>query len=338
MLAPTSRPAAENGAWKNIDGEWRQLYGNFDRDGISVEYHSFRSRKELDWARSFHQDSLEICLNLQGSGRLQAGARQVSLGVRTIAFYTHTHSARLAATRAADELHHFVTVEMDRNFLERQVGTAVDHLHGDVGTFLTAHTAAPVFAMVQPMPVAVQNTAHALIEPPIQGASQAQQLWYQAKVLELMALLLFVPDPKHKGSASELFCERQKRVGRERVEQVRALLERDLENPPTLEQLASAVGCGAFHLSRSFSQHLGQTIPQYLRQVRMERAAQMLREGRSNVTETAIAVGYSSLSHFSKAFWETHGCCPGLYGNAKLASAVTRIRPVRSKGKVVSAG
>ena len=55
----------------------------------------------------------------------------------------------------------------------------------------------------------------------------------------------------------------------------------------------------------------------------------MLREGRANVTETAMAVGYSSLSHFSKAFWEMHGCCPGLYGNAKLASVVTRLKPVR---------
>ena len=63
----------------------------------------------------------------------------------------------------------------------------------------------------------------------------------------------------------------------------------------------------------------------------MERAAQMLREGRSNVTETALAVGYSSLSHFSKAFWETHGCCPGLYGNAKLAGAMTRVRHARKK-------
>ena len=63
----------------------------------------------------------------------------------------------------------------------------------------------------------------------------------------------------------------------------------------------------------------------------MDRAAQLLREGRSNVTETAMIVGYSSLSHFSKAFWEAHGCCPGLYSNAKLASAVTRIKPVRKK-------
>ena len=55
------------------------------------------------------------------------------------------------------------------------------------------------------------------------------------------------------------------------------------------------------------------TIPQYLRQLRMERAAELLRSGKFNVTEAALEVGYSSLSHFSQAFHETFGCCPGLY-------------------------
>ena len=42
----------------------------------------------------------------------------------------------------------------------------------------------------------------------------------------------------------------------------------------------------------------GMTIPQYTRQLRLERA---------------VEVGYSSMSHFSQAFHETFGCYPGLY-------------------------
>jgi AraC-like DNA-binding protein len=45
----------------------------------------------------------------------------------------------------------------------------------------------------------------------------------------------------------------------------------------------------------------------------MERAAELLRSGRYNVTEAALEVGYSSLSHFSQAFCQVIGCCPGLY-------------------------
>jgi AraC-like DNA-binding protein len=45
----------------------------------------------------------------------------------------------------------------------------------------------------------------------------------------------------------------------------------------------------------------------------MERAAELLKTGGHNVTEAALEVGYNSLSHFSAAFHETFGCCPGLY-------------------------
>jgi AraC-like DNA-binding protein len=63
------------------------------------------------------------------------------------------------------------------------------------------------------------------------------------------------------------------------------------------------------------------TIPQYLRQIRMERAAELLLGGRHNVTEVAMEVGYSSLSHFSKAFCTTIGCCPNLFPSAKALVA-----------------
>ena len=55
------------------------------------------------------------------------------------------------------------------------------------------------------------------------------------------------------------------------------------------------------------------TISRYLRNLRLERAAELLRSGRSNVTEAAMAVGYSSLSHFSKAFAEMFGVCPCVF-------------------------
>jgi AraC-like DNA-binding protein len=166
-----------------------------------------------------------------------------------------------------------------------------------------------VVAPARPMSIQQREVVASLAQPPV--AKAAQILWYQSKSLELMAHFMFAPkDP-------EFFCMRQKRVARERVERVKELLARDLANPPALEILGQEVGCSPFYLSRIFSREVGLTIPQYLRNVRMERAAELLRAGRHNVTEAAIEVGYSSLSHFSKAFCETIGCCPVLYPAAK---------------------
>ena len=322
MSAKTLAATAENGVWRNIQGEWRQLFGSFSREGVSVEFHQFRSEKVLDWSRSFHPDSLEICLNLQGTGSLRAEKGEIAIGVRSVACYLASPGAKFHATRTPGEHHHFVTVELSREFLATRLGSSVGALVAPVRAFLEGgpETAAG-FAAVEPMNMAVQGIVRSLEEPPIRGAVPAGRVWYEAKVLELVSLLLFAPVVT---PPEEMFCDRQKRINRERIEQVCALLARDLENPPTLEMLAKEVGCGEFHLSRTFSQHVGRTVPQYLRQLRLERAAQLLKEGRCNVTEAAMAVGYSSLSHFSKAFWETYGCCPGLYGNPKLRAVAQK--------------
>ena len=76
-------------------------------------------------------------------------------------------------------------------------------------------------------------------------------------------------------------------------------------------------------MSRVFSNQTGQTMTQHLRQLRMERAAELLKSREYNVTEVALEVGYSSLSHFSAAFQETFGCCPGLY---PLATTTQKVR------------
>ena len=330
MSAKSPSFNAENGVWRNIQGEWKQLFGSFSREGVSVEFHQFRSEKLLDWSRSFHLDSLEVCLNLQGSGLLRAGSEETAIGVRSVACYLPARGTKFVATRQPGEHHHFVTVEMSREFLQARLGSVNAALVKPVSAFLAGEAKSAVpYAVVEPMSMAVQNIVRALEEPPIPGTSPAGRVWYESKILELLSLLIFAPETAK--SKDELFCDRQKRLNRERIEQVCALLERDLANPPSLEMLATEVGCGAFHLSRTFSQHTGRTVPQYLRQLRLERAAQLLREGRYNVTEAAMEVGYSSLSHFSKAFWEAYGCCPGLYGDPKLRAAAQKANAPKVK-------
>jgi AraC-like DNA-binding protein len=157
-------------------------------------------------------------------------------------------------------------------------------------------------------------TFQALRQPPAPNA--AHKLWYQAKTLEVLSTVLF-----QQAAPEEFFCQRQKRVARERVARTTAILRTHLSAPPDIEALGAQVGCSPFYLSRLFSKELGMTIPQYLRQVRMERAAELLLGGRHNVTEAAMEVGYSSLSHFSKAFCTTIGCCPTLFPSAKALVA-----------------
>ncbi len=298
---------AERGAWREVQSGWRQLYGNFASLGLSVEWHDFRPRRELDWGLSFHPQSVEFCLNLDGRGAVGRSARADYIAGSS-GFYA-VGEEPLPASREARDHHQFVTLEFSRAHLQKQLASDEAGLDQTVRAAIFSGTRDPVVSEPRPMTIEQRNVLSTLLQPPV--ARAAQSLWYQSKALELMAHFLFAPkDP-------ELFCMRQKRVARDRVARVKELLARDLVNPPTLEALGQEVGCSPFHLSRVFSREVGLTIPQYLRNVRMERAAELLRSGRYNVTEAATEVGYSSLSHFSKAFCETIGCCPVLYPMAK---------------------
>jgi AraC family transcriptional regulator len=298
---------AERGAWRDVQDGWQPLYGDVDDLGVSVEWHDFRIERSLDWGRSFHPHSVEFCLNLGGHGAV--GARWKRDYVPGTSGFYSLADAPLSAWRHANDHHQFVTLEFSRTHLQQQLEQCEGDLDPQVRSAVFPQKDETIVSVPQPITVEQRGVVGTLLQPPVPKAAQA--LWYRSKALELMAHFLFAPkDP-------EFFCMRQKRVARERVERVKELLARDLANPPTLETLGQDVGCSPFYLSRIFSREVGFTIPQYLRNLRMERAAELLRTGRYNVTEAATEVGYSSLSHFSKAFCETIGCCPVLYPAAK---------------------
>src|SRR5256885_11222664 len=300
---------AESGAWREVEEGWRPLYGDFDQLGISVEWHDFQSAQSVDWGRSFHPRSLEFCLNLEGRGEVGGRGRERSAYLPGNSGYYAIADDPLSASRRAHDHHQFVTLEFSRRHLQKQFVQNEADLVPQIRRVIFGDKDEAVVAPTQPMSIQQRAVVSSLGEPPVSKA--AQILWYQSKAFELMAHFLFEPkDP-------EFFCMRQKRVARERVERAKELLSRSLANPLTLEALGQEVGCSPFYLSRIFSREMGLTIPQYLRKLRMERAAELLRTGRYNVTEAATEVGYSSLSHFSKAFCETIGCCPVLYPAAK---------------------
>ncbi len=297
----------ERGAWRDVQDGWRPLYGDVDDLGVSVEWHDFQIERSLDWGLSFHPRSVEFCLNLDGRGAVGARSKRDYLP-GTSGFYSLA-DAPLSASRRANDHHQFVTLEFSRKHLQQELEQCEGDLDPQVREAVFPEKDETIVSIPQPITVEQRNVIGTLLQPPVPKAAQA--LWYRSKALELMAHFLFAPkDP-------EFFCMRQKRVARERVERVKELLARDLANPPTLEMLGQDVGCSPFYLSRIFSREVGFTIPQYLRNLRMERAAELLRTGRYNVTEAATEVGYSSLSHFSKAFCETIGCCPVLYPAAR---------------------
>ena len=296
---------SEQPFWVALPGAWHPLCGSFGGMGWSFEWHDFESATRVDWGNSFHPQGLEVCLNLAGTGRLVTNKGDLDVRPETAALY-FAGDAPVNAWREAGQRHQFLTAEFSVDFLRRNLPRGMGQVRPFVQHILDAKKPVSALDTGQPLTPRLRLLVAALRSPPVSGA--ARTMWFTAKVYEVAAELFF-----DHTAEDALFCTRQTHVAQERVEKAAALVRTHFAEPLTLEELGQRVGCSPFYLSRTFTEQMGMTLTQFLRQVRLERAAELLRSGKFNVTQAALEVGYSSVGHFSTAFHETFGCCPGLY-------------------------
>ena len=81
----------------------------------------------------------------------------------------------------------------------------------------------------------------------------------------------------------------------------------------TLRQIAEAAGRHEIHLAREFRRYFGMSVGSYLRQVRTERAAHLLRHSSSDITEIALRCGFASHAHLCRVFKAHFGLTPTQY-------------------------
>src|SRR4029453_16919454 len=119
---------SEAQAWNVVGAGWRPRLGGYGALGFRFEWHEFTSAKELDWARSFHPGSVELCLNLDGEALVADAQNSVELPARSCAFYYQGQPV-LTASRRASQPHRFITVEFSPSFLQQHFDGQEDSLH-----------------------------------------------------------------------------------------------------------------------------------------------------------------------------------------------------------------
>jgi AraC-like DNA-binding protein len=84
----------------------------------------------------------------------------------------------------------------------------------------------------------------------------------------------------------------------------------NLEMPIPICELAAHAGLSESKLKRLFRQVFGNSIYQYHKAARFEEARRLLNSGRYNVSEVGNRLGFTNLSHFSRAFRAYHQIAP----------------------------
>jgi AraC-like DNA-binding protein len=77
-----------------------------------------------------------------------------------------------------------------------------------------------------------------------------------------------------------------------------------------VEELGKEVGLSRTHLYRKIKQMTHLTAIEFVRNMRLQRAAQLFRQNRMHVAEVAYMSGFKELSYFRKIFKEVYGVSP----------------------------
>ena len=88
------------------------------------------------------------------------------------------------------------------------------------------------------------------------------------------------------------------------------IMEQNIENPATIDEIADASGTSVRQLHRAFVSHLLQSPSEYYRHMRLHKARQLIRATNLSLTEVSLATGYSSQSAFSRSYANTFGHTP----------------------------
>ena len=100
------------------------------------------------------------------------------------------------------------------------------------------------------------------------------------------------------------------------MERVMKSVNANMSNPAySVDMLASEVGISRAQLHRRMKEITGLSSGKFLRNLRMEQAARLLREGSVNVAQIASLVGYVDQAHFSTAFKAHFGQSPSEYAD-----------------------
>lgn len=111
--------------------------------------------------------------------------------------------------------------------------------------------------------------------------------------------------------------KRQSEVSRNIMERAAEYMKQNFDRALSLESLADQYFLNPTYFSRMFRQYMGVTFTDYLIELRMERAKELLGQGKYKVYEVSSKVGYMSDKYFCRVFKQYTGQSPTEYSRSR---------------------
>jgi AraC-like DNA-binding protein len=134
-------------------------------------------------------------------------------------------------------------------------------------------------------------------------------LYFKGKAYELLSLFFNRSEDADIEQCPFLVDE----VNVAKLKKAKDIIIAHMAEPPSLQELADAIGLSLKKLKEGFKQIYGDTVYSFLFDYKMEVARKLLESGDHNVNEVGLKVGYSTSSHFIAAFKKKFGTTPKKY-------------------------
>lgn len=97
------------------------------------------------------------------------------------------------------------------------------------------------------------------------------------------------------------------------IQRAHLFMNRNYQENITLEQIAAYAGMNPSALCRYYKKHTGETLFQYLAELRISYATKLLMNKNISIGQIAYDCGYNNLSHFNRQFKAIMGKTPSEY-------------------------
>lgn len=116
----------------------------------------------------------------------------------------------------------------------------------------------------------------------------------------------------------------QARVGlfHENLIEAAALMEANIEEPLSLDEIAALVGVSRRQIERLFKRYVGQVPTKYYLDMRLRQARDLLLQTPMSIMQVAVACGFQSPPHFSKCYRMLYGYTPSAERSASRSQAL----------------
>lgn len=309
----------EKWCWKGGDSDyWVMLHSNGNPEATEIEQSASDLSASIRTAIALHTP---FSVSVSYGNRMEdlymlPEARQRSLSLMNYRLLYgsnrtfHDDMADWAVERMDSELAHFAhrlravaeqanteeAAALSQQFFQRlsQISSPMTIQYAVQNAYIQIHSVGIEYVSGDTVPVS--------LEKGIQSLSRAAHLHVLKKELDTLILdvISLVRDSRQSGSLKP-------------VEQAKAWIIAHLGSDLSIKSIADRVYMNPSYFSRTFKMQTGVTVLDYITNLRMERAKELLTDAKHKVSDVCSLVGYQDVKYFSRQFKQRYGETPSKY-------------------------